>query len=126
MLLSFNRLDSADFVALGEATFTEEAASLVSDDLTWFIVVFRCKWLHFLLNDLHDIICKKGKNSIFWLSILISLYKLEQFTYIWAVTVVSAATFALFLLTEHGPRFLFFFRGCCFRLRLGLSRLQFV
>ena len=44
-------------------------------------------------------------------------------TYIWAMTVVSAATLALFLLTEHGPRFLFFSRGCwC----LGLIRLIFV
>lgn len=52
MLLIFNRLDSADLVALGKATFSKESASSVGDDFAWFVVVFRSKRLHFLLNDL--------------------------------------------------------------------------
>lgn len=52
MLLIFNRLDPADFVALGKATFSKESASSVSDDFAWLVVVFRSKRLHFLLNDL--------------------------------------------------------------------------
>ena len=39
-------------IAFGEATFAEEAASLVGDNLAWLIVVFRGKRLYFLLNDL--------------------------------------------------------------------------
>ena len=52
MLLIFNRLDPADFVALGKATFSKESASSVGDDFAWLVVVFRSKRLHFLLNDL--------------------------------------------------------------------------
>ena len=52
MLLSLDWLDPTDLVALGEATLSKEAASSVSDDFAWFIVVFRSKRLHFLLNDL--------------------------------------------------------------------------
>ena len=52
MLLSLDWLDPTDLVALGEATLSEEAASSVGDDFAWFIVVFRSKRLHFLLNDL--------------------------------------------------------------------------
>ena len=55
VLLSLDRLDPADLVALGEAALAEKSASLVGDDLAWLIVVFRGKRLYFLLNDLDHI-----------------------------------------------------------------------
>ena len=47
-----DRLDPTDFVALGEAALAEEAQSLVSDDLAWFVVVLRIHRLYFLFDDL--------------------------------------------------------------------------
>ena len=44
--------DSSDLVALGEATFAQESATLVCHSLSWLIVVLWADWLYFLLNDL--------------------------------------------------------------------------
>ena len=45
-------LDPTHLVALGEAALAEEAQSLVSDDLAWFVVVLRIHRLYFLFDDL--------------------------------------------------------------------------
>lgn len=52
MLFSLDRLNTAYFVALGEATLAEESTSLVRNDLTRLVVVFRIHWLDFLFDDL--------------------------------------------------------------------------
>ena len=52
LLLGLNRFDSADLVALGEASLSKEAATLVGDRLTRLVMVLGVDWLHFLFNDL--------------------------------------------------------------------------
>jgi hypothetical protein len=53
LFFSLNRFNSADLVALGKSSLSEEATALVSDSLARFIVVLRVDWLHFLFNDLY-------------------------------------------------------------------------
>lgn len=52
VLFCLDRFNPADLVALGEATLTQEAKPLISDDLAWFVMVLRIHGLHFLFDDL--------------------------------------------------------------------------
>jgi len=53
VIFSLDRVDSAHFVALGEASFSKEAPTLVANKLARFFSVFRVQWLHFLLDSLY-------------------------------------------------------------------------
>lgn len=52
MLLSLDRFDSLHLVALGEASFAEEAATLITDKLARLVLVFRVYWLNLLFDQL--------------------------------------------------------------------------
>ena len=54
VLLRFNRLDSTNFVAFGEATLAEVATSHVLNQLTWFINIVSTQRFFFLFNDLYE------------------------------------------------------------------------
>ncbi len=60
VLLSLDRLDSANLVAFGKSSFSEVAATLVSDDLAGLVVVFRVHRLDFLFDYLNKKVAKTG------------------------------------------------------------------
>lgn len=60
VLLSLDRLDPANLVAFGKSSFSEVAATLVSDDLAGLVMVFWVHRLDLLFNYLITKVAKTG------------------------------------------------------------------